>query len=962
MAIVHFQPGNEGPVNDGERRVLKHLKEHLSDQFELHPNLQVSVGFGQLAECDIIVIGPDCVWIIEVKDLAGTVEMEEHLFAVNGEARSHPVATTRTNAQKIKNRLAAVPALSGLWVQPLVVLARQPKSLAVANVMKPHVASMQRAVEVISDPTLVGLQTGRLPATLQAQVKGRLALDATARRSRPRFGAYRCDKLLSEGGDRQWWTATHDVMGNAVLLEVIHIDPLLSQDEQAQRREQATRAALVRSRVGSSVFLETPETAFNADDGSVVVVHPNTTTSRLDDLHDEVLGWPDETKRIIVASVANAVDVLANRKVVHRTIGPSTIFVRPNGAAKLGGFSFAGFGAPASHTVTPGDWGALGSDFFHSPEHLSGTVTEASDLYALGRLIQYLWPTGAPADLAGAAAVATAVAPADRSITPKQIAATAVPPKAAAAPKPVARTEVGALFDGRYLLEQPIGSGASSAVWRATDTLNSKPVALKIFTKPDAGTAAQREYDALLDTHHPSIVKVRHFGLMESRWVLVSEFLDGASLRLAMPPAAPALSVEQAVTTALHLLSALEAIHPDMPRILELVAQPERSDAEELELDELRRRGFTHRDVKPENIILVGDGQPVLVDFGLAASGGVGEAGGTREYRPAGVALDAVDPDVDLFAVGVILHELLTGTHPYAGSDPASGQLQVDPSLPDDVRAVIERACAPRFDMRFHSAQEFTAALVALGFDDAPLVAPPADNVLLMRQVQVAMAEHRWDDAMALCPPEWAAVRERIAARRVLDEQVDEQPPVLEVEGFVLRFIETRRFGRAVTASNAEAGPGSLRVYLVTGPNGEMLEILDHVADTGERWVGVGDVFETPLPLSRLRQGLRMGMQPHDEYLMAELRQARINDDRGWSNLYQASADQLDQGVGLVVEEILASFGAAAFGTRHDVVADTSTRRNYLCMLIPPDNEHAPAVAHFLTKVMPLARGVTAAT
>jgi hypothetical protein len=153
-------------------------------------------------------------------------------------------------------------------------------------------------------------------------------------------------------------------------------------------------------------------------------------------------------------------------------------------------------------------------------------------------------------------------------------------------------------------------------------------------------------------------------------------------------------------------------------------------------------------------------------------------------------------------------------------------------------------------------------------------------------------------------------------------------------------------------------GPGVARVYLVRGPAGEMLEIVDRTADTGERWVSGGDMFETPMPLSRLRQGLRMSVNKIDGGSMAELRQARISNDNGWSNLFQASATEMDGGAGVDVEATLRAFGATGFGTRFDVLGEAGVRRNYLCMTMPEENEDAPAVAHFLTKVLPLSRGV----
>ena len=958
MAIVHLAAGNEGPVNEGEQAVLAFLAKNLPDHFELHPNLQISVGRADLVECDIVVLGPDCVWIVEVKDLAGQVKVDEHEFWVNGEPRRHPVAQTRLKAQKIKSRLALMPELGDVWVQPLVVLAREPATLSIAPTMTSLVVSKQRALAVLADPTLVDLQAGRLPAAKLAKVRGRLAIDSSIRKPRAKFGAYRATELLSSGADRQWWLASQEVMGTSVLLEVIQIDPALPAAEKERRRNEAYRAAKVRARLGAYPWVLTPETAFNSDDGAVVVVHPNDPSPSLDERSAEALVQSDDFKRRVVARIAAAVDFCHSKGVIHRTIGPRCIFVPVNGNARLGGFSRARFDGSSGHTVRPESWGALDTDFFAAPEHYSGSVGPEADLFALGSLIEFLWPDGAPAALAEAAQILLDVEPSRRRVSAKELATLALP--AAAAPAPVAAPKIatGSMLDDRFLVGEKLGGGASGTVWRATDTLLGLDVALKVYEGSDAGAELMNEYQALLDLHHENIVKVRYAGKVSGRWVLISEFLDGPSLRAAMPPAVAALTFDQAASTVLKVLSALVAIHPDMPRIVELAEKADRSDDEERELERLRGKGITHRDVKPENIILVNGDRPVLVDFGLAAAGAVGASGGTPQYRPAGAAFDHADPDLDLFAVGVVLHELLTGEHPYTDRDPVGGVLAVDPGLPIGVRELLARACSPRFEERFRSAQDFIQALVALGVDEVPMPLPPLNVTERMKGIQNAVAERRWEDALALCPAEWKPIREMIVARQELDQAADEQEPLLEIDGFSLRFVETRRFTTAANTAGVEVGPGVARVYLVRGPAGEMLEIVDRTADTGERWVSGGDMFETPMPLSRLRQGLRMSVNKIDGGCMAELRQARISNDNGWSNLFQASATEMDGGAGVDVEATLRAFGATGFGTRFDVVGEAGVRRNYLCMTMPEENEDAPAVAHFLTKVLPLTKGV----
>jgi serine/threonine protein kinase len=292
-----------------------------------------------------------------------------------------------------------------------------------------------------------------------------------------------------------------------------------------------------------------------------------------------------------------------------------------------------------------------------------------------------------------------------------------------------------------------------------------------------------------------------------------------------------------------------------MDEISRLVALADLEDADADRLARLRRKGFAHRDVKPENVILTDDRGPVLVDFGLAARLGEGAAAGTPAYRPPDVAPDGADPDTDLFAVGVILHELVTGRHPYDDRDPVTGDYH--PADVDDTElgAVLRRACSPDHADRFPSAGEFLDALAALGIEERELPSPSADVVALLRSIEDAIAERRWDDALELCPADWSSVRERVERRRSLDEGADADEPLLEVDGFSITHVGSRPFATAKDTGGEEVGPGLVDTYLVRGPVGEMLEILQYRCDDGPVWVQGGDTFQTDLPLKRLGQG-----------------------------------------------------------------------------------------------------------
>ena len=385
----------------------------------------------------------------------------------------------------------------------------------------------------------------------------------------------------------------------------------------------------------------------------------------------------------------------------------------------------------------------------------------------------------------------------------------------------------------------------------------------------------------------------------------------------------------------------------------------EQADKHADQLDDIRASGFAHRDINPENILLHPERGPVLVDFGLAARPGGAAVGVNHAYMPADAAPDAADPDVDLFAAGIVLHELLTGDHPYEDRDPVGGQLSINAALSSKIRNLIARACAPHRENRFVSAAEFRAALAPFLIGDVKLPEPPKDTLETLRAIDAALAERRFDDAVALCPDDWTAVRERIDLHRTALQPVAASEALLELDGWVLEKQRFEPFAVAADPSNVERGPGEAHHYLVTGPAGEALQLTDYQANDA-RWVQVTDTFQTGMPLRRLGQGLRLGTAIDAESMMIELRQARIKDDKLWSNLFKAEPSELDQGANCDVENLMVEWGAIGYGTREELVGDQSNRKRHMCVVAPTDVEHLPAVAFLVTRILPLARGITA--
>jgi eukaryotic-like serine/threonine-protein kinase len=246
---------------------------------------------------------------------------------------------------------------------------------------------------------------------------------------------------------------------------------------------------------------------------------------------------------------------------------------------------------------------------------------------------------------------------------------------------PVTVTGPGTVLSGRYRLEDPIAAGGMSAVWRATDERLGRAVAVKLMrdellADPAARERFEREARVAACLASPHVVDVYDVGLDQERRYLVMELIEGESLadRLGREGA---LDPAIAVAVADRVLAALEVAHAG---------------------------GTVHRDVKPANVLLPADGGVKLADFGIAKAleaeatslTAAGQILGTPTYlSPEQVAGRPAGPASDVYAVGVLLHEMIAGRPPFEGADPLSVALarqQQDP--PASMRPA--RSSSPR--------------------------------------------------------------------------------------------------------------------------------------------------------------------------------------------------------------------------------------------------------------------------
>jgi hypothetical protein len=280
---------------------------------------------------------------------------------------------------------------------------------------------------------------------------------------------------------------------------------------------------------------------------------------------------------------------------------------------------------------------------------------------------------------------------------------------------------VGDVIEDRFEVLDVVGQGSFSKVYRVRDDVEDEERALKLFDSAAGYQAVRREIGALRKIHHPHVVQVFWAGKTKAdEWYLIAEFVDGEPLS-EFVSGTRHLRDREAVDVALDLLDALVAFHPDSARLRQLDDQRREADLPEAESREwldLQDKGLVHRDIKPLNVILTRTGAKLL-DFNIASRVGdpVRTHSGTPPYQPPDAGRDRWDVSTDLFAVGVLLYQLLcNGHHPFPNAMPMAGEPVIDPRTirPDlnaDLAAFLIQACAPASADRFATAADMQLAL-----------------------------------------------------------------------------------------------------------------------------------------------------------------------------------------------------------------------------------------------------------
>lgn len=264
---------------------------------------------------------------------------------------------------------------------------------------------------------------------------------------------------------------------------------------------------------------------------------------------------------------------------------------------------------------------------------------------------------------------------------------------------------IGKIIEERYRISELIGTGGMANVYKATDLIDGTVVAVKILREECRSNSElvrrfKNESKAISVLDHPNIVKVFDFSMTEKIQYIIMEYIDGITLKEYMEYRAQPLTYKETLHFITQVLQALQHAHD---------------------------RGIVHRDIKPQNMMLLSDSSIKVMDFGIARFSRsenqtmTDKAIGSVHYiSPEQARGGATDAKADLYSVGVMMYEMLSGRLPFESDSPVSVAIkqisdtptplrELNPAVPEALASITERAMAKDPRERYQSAQAMLA-------------------------------------------------------------------------------------------------------------------------------------------------------------------------------------------------------------------------------------------------------------
>lgn len=864
--LIPAPPGSSSP-NDFEQLVVETLIKRLPDSYQLLPNFVIKPASNPHAfELDIVVLAPHALYVVECKNWIGKITGDDTEWRINDRiAKPWPMNLTDQKCKVLKTYLG--PTARNIEVAAVLVIPNG-SAVLVGGGWASRLHTLDALVRFLQDAKAIGATGGSITGFHGAFIKTiQGAWGKRVRDPRHQIGGWNLLDLLDAEPGLESWSARRAIVEDPTpyRVRIWTVPQACNAEERKQRIEVIKRPTVAVQGIGwHPNLLRVQDFGEIVDEGRFYEV---TEWSEYGTLHgylrDHAHSPLTVRERLEIAQgVASALVAVHARGIVHRNLCPETVLVGFDRKPRLTDFDRAWMDRSGIGTVfaqvphrnrayVPPELSDV-SDYDFGPE---------SDCYALGVLLYELFIGQPPFPNPRAAADAKGEPPglpsAVKAGVPGEVdelilellnvddfharpPATEVSRRLSeilgstsaggdARPEPLGPPPVsfepGSIVAGQYRVEDEIGRGSFSVVYKVHHLAQGQTYAMKVVKNPEDADSALHEWktgDKL--PRHPNVAAILWLDELpapDGRPFVLSEYIDGDPLT-PYCNGSQRLPLTEVKRIALGLLGALEAIHPNTDRIREMESRTLGS-VEQVELARLQRTGIFHRDIKPANILLDRrTNEPRLIDFNIASEAALahGRAGTPRYWAP---DRGQQQPGEDLFSLGLVLYELVTGRHAFPNDNPMGGE----PYRPEDIvpeaclstefAAFLWKAVQPKNINRFQTAAAMKAALLAIPTLTKPVtktVVPSTADSLDLQADEADRADYNPYVTRLLTL--YSQARRSNAGTRGLDRIAE------------LTYVRTRLDGDLAPA----IVEGQFRLVIVTGNAGDgktaFLQKLEH--------------------------------------------------------------------------------------------------------------------------------------
>lgn len=725
------------PENESERKAFEYLRTHLPHSYKLFTNLEIRQGV-EIYEIDVIILAPHCVYVVDVKNWHGCIDIyEQNWHPDNYQPFTSPLKKLRKQAKILSSAICDInrarqQELRNIHIQASVLMADV--NLIINDYGEKdgiHITYLdERCIKYFQDKSYIPEHRFDNIKPYVSIVESAIIGKSSPKSSPLRYRDWQVEEKLSENELRQYteYRAKKTTIGMsnlAVRLRVYRVDPLLKPDERKEQYKLISTAMLALGQIPSHQNILGIQDCFESPEhNSLVMVTEDIQGQVLSRyIKKQNLSW--KRKLAIIKDILRGLKHVHSHGIIHRNITPDTILVTTTGQARLISFDYARI---SNRTSTIGDDIANELEQYAAYQAIEcqsdpGKATIVSDLFSAG-LVFYELLTGSAAFISAEHIYeCSAEFPVKPSQANPQISdgwdrwlqklcafdAQDRFPDANAALKELHKITIPSIYitndiiDNRYRVIKRLGHpGSFAIVYHVFDTIGEVERVLKLVTSDRISVyeRLQQEYKILQKIpEHPYIVKVIWADLLKDGTpFIVFEYIEGQDVETVIQT--KTLSLEKAIEIAKQITEGLAHLH---------------------------HHKVFHQDIKPSNLLLTDTGVRII-DFNISVSDSdeITDNAGTQRYLPPDCKLtnkltSAEKIDRDLYALGIVFYECVTGRYPFDEQQPPKGKLPINPhsienceSLSAELVQLLMRIIAPKRKDRFTSAEEVLSAIVGL--------------------------------------------------------------------------------------------------------------------------------------------------------------------------------------------------------------------------------------------------------